>query len=276
MTTLEKYPYHHHPCYSESRKDLWARIHLPVARICNVKCVFCDHSVGSSCHTSKPGYAASLMNPKEAISRTMQEVEMNPRLKIVAVSGPGEPLANEETYTTLEGIRSRNTELFFCLSTNGVLVEDTISRLEKLGITTISVSMSAIYPETAAQVYEWALIDGERLRGQEMGEMIIMKQLSGIERAVDSGITVKVNTVLIPNINLSDISSLSKQISELGVSLQNIVPLVPNVNTSKLVPPTSEELNQARQMGSINIPQFTHCKQCRSDVVGIPGDDRIL
>ena len=276
MATPEKYPYLHHPCYSESRRDLWARIHLPVARFCNVKCVFCDHSVGSSCHTSKPGYASSLMNPEEAISRTMEEVEKNPRLKIVAVSGPGEPLANEATFTTLEGIRTKNKELNFCLSTNGVLLEDTVLQLEELGVTTISVSMSAIFPETAAQVYEWALIDGERLQGQEMGETLIMKQLAGIERAIDLGFTIKVNTILIQNINMRDISSLSKQLSKSGVSLQNIVPLISSDNTPKLISPSREELDQARLIGSMNILQFTNCKQCRSDVVGIPGEDRIL
>ena len=276
MATPEKYPFLHHPCYSDSREELWARIHLPVAKFCNVKCVFCDHNVGSSCHTSKPGFSSTLMEPKEAISRTLEEVEENPYLTIVAVSGPGEPLVNEETFATLEGIRSRNEHLKFCLSTNGVVLEDTASNLEKLGVRTISVSMSAIFPETAAEIYEWAFIDGVKQRGKEMGETLIMKQLNGIETAVDLGIVVKVNTILIPKINMEDIDDLSKRIADSGATLQNIVPLVPIQNTRKLVPPTRKELDKARQIGSQNIHQFTHCKQCRSDVVGIPGNDRVL
>ncbi|MGY5879830.1 MAG: radical SAM protein [Candidatus Thorarchaeota archaeon] len=276
MATPEKYPFIHHPCYSESRENLWARIHLPVARFCNVKCIFCDHSVGSSCHTSKPGFAATLMNPDVAISRTMEELEKNSRLKIVAISGPGEPLANKETFSTLEGVRARNKHLKFCLSSNGVLLEDTASTLEKLGVRTISVSMSAIFPETAALIYEWALIDGVKQQGKEMGEIVIKKQLAGIERAVGLGITVKVNTILIPNINMGDIGYLSKRVVDSGAALQNIVPLVPTKHSPNLVPPTREELDEARQIGSKSIPQFTHCKQCRSDVVGIPGEDRIL
>ncbi len=276
MATPENYPFLLHPCYSESRKGLWARIHLPVARFCNVKCIFCDHSAGSACHTSKPGFAASLMEPKEAIARTLEEVEKNPRLKIVAVSGPGEPLANEETFVTLKGVREKNRYLKFCLSTNGVLLKETTSNLEELGISTISVSMSAIFPETAAQIYEWALIDEKRTQGLEMGEILIDKQLAGIERAVSLGITVKVNTILIPSINMDDISSLSKHLSKLGVALQNIVPVISSWNTPKLVPPSRRELDEARQIGSKNILQFTHCQQCRSDVVGVPGNDRIL
>jgi len=276
MTSPSQYPFVSHPCYSETRDNLWARIHLPVARNCNVKCIFCDHSVGSSCHTSKPGYSASIMDPKEAITRTFSEIEKNPRLKIVAISGPGEPLANKETFTTLEGIRNQNKELEFCLSTNGVLLEGAATQLKKLGVRSISVSMSAILPETATQIYEWARIDREILQGLKMGEAIILKQLAGIERTVALGITVKVNTILMPNINLKDIQYLSKQIVDSGALLQNIVPLIPCGNAQKLRPPTKEELYMARQIASENIAQFTHCKQCRSDVVGIPGFDRIL
>ena len=276
MAYPSQYPFVSHPCYSETRDNLWVRIHLPVARICNVKCIFCDHSVGSSCHTSKPGYSATLMDSNEAIVRTFSEIEKNPRLKIVAISGPGEPLANNQTFTTLEGIRNQNEELKFCLSTNGVLLEDTALKLKELGVGSISVSMSAILPETAAQVYEWARIDGEILQGQKMGESVILKQLAGIERAVALGITVKVNSILIPNINTKDIEYLSKQIADSGVSLQNIVPLIQCGTSPKLRPPTMEELYMARQIASKNIAQFTHCKQCRSDVVGVPGSDRIL
>ncbi len=276
MTSPSQYPFVSHPCYSETRDNLWARIHLPVARTCNVKCIFCDHSVGSSCHTSKPGYSASIMDPKEAIARTFFEIEKNPRLKIVAISGPGEPLANEETFTTLQGIRNQNEDLNFCLCTNGVLLADAAPKLKELGVKSITVTINAIFPETAAQVYEWARIDGEIMHGLTMGESIIRKQLEGIERTVALGITVKVNTILMPNINTGDIENLSRRIADYGASLHNIVPLILIVNNPKLISPTKEELFMARQIASENIAQFTHCKQCRSDVVGIPGADRVL
>jgi len=276
MASPDQYPFAHHPCYSESREDLWARIHLPVARNCNVKCIFCDRSIGSSCHTSKPGYSASVMSPEEAVSRTFSEIEKNPRLKIVAISGPGEPLANQETFATLDAIRKKNDELNFCLSSNGILVDKVALKLKGLGVKSISISVSAILPETAAQVYEWALLDGKVLRGHRMGESIISKQLAGIETTSALGISVKVNTILIPTINSEEINLISRQVAESGAILQNIVPLVPCPTVPDLRPPTLDELHAVRKIASKNIAQFTHCKQCRSDVVGIPGADRIL
>ena len=276
MSSPERYPYAHHPCYAESRKFLWARIHLPVAKICNVKCIFCDHSVGSSCHTSKPGFAGTLMKPNEAIYRAQVEIEKDRNLRIVAVSGPGEPLANEETFTTLEGIRRLNEEINFCLSTNGVLLEDCAVRLKELGVSSISVTVNAAFPETAARVYEWARIDRKVLRGSEMGEIIIRKQLAGIARAVKMGMIIKVNTILIPDYNGDEISHIAKQIAQSGASLQNIVPLILCGENQDLRAPTTKEVDSARSIASKHLRQFTHCKQCRSDVVGIPGQDRIL
>ncbi|MHA1137349.1 MAG: radical SAM protein [Candidatus Thorarchaeota archaeon] len=276
MSDPNQYPYAHHPCYAESRKNLWARIHLPVAKICNVKCIFCDHSVGSSCHTSKPGFANSLMQPHEAIARAKIEIEKDRGLRIVAVSGPGEPLANEETFTTLEGIRKQNQGINFCLSTNGVLLEDSAVRLKELGVRSISVSVNAAFPKTAARVYEWARFNGKVIRGNEMGETIIQKQLAGIKKAVALGMVIKVNTILIPDINVDDIPYISKQIVQAGAALQNIVPLILCGENPQLRTPTKKELDSARSTASKYLRQFTHCKQCRSDVVGIPGQDRIL
>ena len=162
------------------------------------------------------------------------------------------------------------------MSTNGVLVEKVVFKLKELGVKSLSISMSAIYPETAAQVYEWAMLDGEVLRGHRMGGSIISRQLAGIEAASSLGIFVKVNTIFMPTINTDDIDFLSKQVAESGAILQNIVPIVPCPTVPDIRPPTLDELQAVRKTASKNIAQFTHCKQCRSDVVGIPGSDRIL
>lgn len=109
-----------------------------------------------------------------------------------------------------------------------------------------------------------------------MGDIIIQKQIAGIQLVVSLGIIIKVNTILIPDINTDDIVSISRQVADAGAYLQNIVPLIPSGNNPNLRAPTEEELDSIRHRASKHILQFTHCKQCRSDVVGIPGQDRIL
>jgi nitrogen fixation protein NifB len=270
------YPFNHHPCWSTCRLDLWERIHLPVARHCNVKCYFCDHNQGSSCHSSKPGASSSVMTPKQALETLDKELVDRPRLGIVGISGPGEPLANPESFEVMGLIRETYQNLKLCISTNGTLLASKLRSILELGVDTISVSLSTTSPDTALRIYEWAIIDGRLLKGQEMGSTIIEKQLQGITKAIEEGIRVKVNTILIPTVNENEMECISQTLGEIGVYLQNIVPLVPWAKMSEFLPPTKELLQNARENSSRYLPQFYHCFQCRSDAVGIPGHDSIL
>ncbi|MHA2070419.1 MAG: radical SAM protein [Candidatus Thorarchaeota archaeon] len=270
------YPSELHPCWSHSRKHIWERIHLPVARSCNVKCSFCDRKHASRCHTPSPGSSRILMTPNEAVKRTLEEIKRRPNLRIAAVSGPGEPLANDPTFDTLQGIKTAIPDIHFCISTNGILLANKITRILKFDVETVSVSISTVNPSSAARIYEWAVIDGKLLRGEEMGKLVIEKQLEGICKASRAGIRVKVNTILIPTINGQDIGDLASEVSRAGATLQNIVPLVPTANMMEFSAPSQVELETARQAASLYIDQFHHCHQCRSDVVGIPGDDTPL
>jgi nitrogen fixation protein NifB len=276
MAIPDRYPFVYHPCFTSKRENLWTRIHLPVAARCNVKCIFCDHNLGTSCHTSKPGYSARVMTPDEAIERVVKELASPSKLKIVAISGPGEPLVNDETFETLQRLQDSHLEVQFCLSTNGTLVRESLDRLCDLHVSTISVSMSTQNSSIASHIYEWATIKNRVLMGIEMGKEIVSRQLDGIRAATEAGIYVKVNTILIPDLNLRDMDHLSRSISDAGAHLQNIVPLVMCDNTINLRPPSVAEITQARSTASKNIKQFIHCKQCRSDVIGIPGNDRVL
>jgi len=276
MLITSEYPFSYHPCYSNHRHSLWHRIHLPVAPVCNVKCAFCSHSVGSSCHTSKPGFSGQIMTPENAVVRTREEIEKNPLLRIVAISGPGEPLANPETFKTLETIRREFKDIAICMSTNGTLLEDKVNWLKKTQVDTISVSMSTASSSTASKIYEWAKFGDDVLQNEDMGSRIVDSQLRGISKASNAGIHVKVNSILIPEINMQDILLLAREIRRAGAALQNIVPLVPNDRFSSYRAPTIKELMDIRKEASNFMKQFSYCKQCRSDVVGIPGFDRIL
>jgi nitrogen fixation protein NifB len=255
---------------------LWERIHLPVAPYCNIKCIFCDHQIGASCHIPKPGFATRVMSPSEAIKRFGEEYQRRPNLHIAAISGPGEPLANPQSFETLRGIRDINEDIEFCLSTNGTLLSDHIDELRDLNVRVISVSISTLNPDTAIKIYEWVIHDGMKFRGKQIGDWIIHRQLAGIKDAVESGIMVKVNSILIPGVNDLELENLAQSLSDIGVKLQNIIPLVPYANAIKFRAPSLSEINSIREKAAYYLKQFKHCAQCRSDVVGIPGDDTVL
>lgn len=216
------------------------------------------------------------MTPKEAVDRTIMEIKKDSRIRIVAVSGPGEPLANPETFATLEKIRKFRKDIHFCLSTNGTMLADHVQWLVDVGFKTLTVSMSTAKAETASKIYEWASFNERKLTGIQMGSKVVGEQLRGISVAARKGLFIKVNSILIPSINDQDIIPLAKKIVKLGASLHNIVPLVPNAGFANHSPPKNSELEALRAEAEKFIDQFRHCKQCRSDVVGIPGCDVIL
>jgi nitrogen fixation protein NifB len=76
--------------------------------------------------------------------------------------------------------------------------------------------------------------------------------------------------------NGEQMEALARALRNAGARLQNIVPLIPFDNMAKERPPTQDELQDTRNRASRYMEQFHYCKQCRSDVVGIPGADRIL
>lgn len=55
-----------HPCFSDRAHSQFARIHLPVAPKCNIRCAYCDHR--SDCpNESRPGLASRVIQPEEAL-----------------------------------------------------------------------------------------------------------------------------------------------------------------------------------------------------------------
>lgn len=272
--TIE-YPFYHHPCWSQFRIDLWERIHLPIAPLCNVHCSFCDHAT-NTCHTFGPGGCERLLGEDDAWRVLQREARSRRNLHIIGISGPGEPLYNAQVFSFLERVQKARMDFKICLSTNGILLARKARILRELGVDAVSVSMSAINPETCALLYKWANVDGEVLTGSKMGEVIVSRQLQGIREATSQGINVKVNSILIPEVNTSEMKLLARNITDSGALLQNIVPLIPSGNMSGNRRPTAEEVISARKEAGIHIRQFAYCRQCRSDVIGIPGCDSVL
>jgi nitrogen fixation protein NifB len=216
------------------------------------------------------------MSVEDALVRVATEREKRPNLKIVAISGPGDPLFNEESFKVLHRVRTDMKDVEFCLSTNGVLLSEYISDLVKVGLRTLTVTVNAVTAETASQLYEWAMIDGVRLKGAQMGAEVVRLQQKGIEEASRNGIFVKVNTVLIPDLNDHELVEIAKVCASSGATLHNIVPIYPFAKLSHTRSPEVTELLEARRHCEKHMPQFSYCHQCRCDVVGIPGRDTVL
>jgi nitrogen fixation protein NifB len=258
-----------HPCFSEKACHAFGRMHLAVAPKCNIQCKYCVRDF-DCVNESRPGVTSQVLKPKEALERVDQVLEKYHYIKVVAIAGPGEPLANEETFETLRLVGEKYPGVILCLSTNGLLLPDRIKELDALGVSNITVTMNAIDPEIGQQIYEY---EGKRYEGLEAATILRDHQLKGIEEALKLKKIVKVNTVLIPGINDKHVFDIARKIKSMGVYIHNVMPLIPQYKFAHIKPPSPEEKrNIQEELGKI-IKQMKHCRQCRSDAIGRLGCD---
>ena len=260
-----------HPCFSKKAHFVVGRMHLPVAPKCNLGCRFCDRKVSDCYHSFRPGVSSKILTPNEALELVMAKA-VDP-IKVVGIAGPGEPLYNPETFETLRLVHEARPDLTLCLSTNGLLLEEKAEELKALGVRTVTITMNAITPETAEKIYEFAVMGGKKLTGLEAAKAIVEAQEEGLERAVEAGLVVKVNTVFIPGVNDIEVEAIAYAASEHGAVLHNIIPLIPLAKMADLRAPTCDELSGMRKRCGEIIEEFYHCKQCRADSVGVPGKE---
>jgi nitrogen fixation protein NifB len=261
-----------HPCYSEKASHTFGRAHLPVAPKCNIQCNYCIRKF-DCVNESRPGVTSEILNPEKALQKIKDIVIEHPYIKVVGIAGPGDPLYNEETFETFRLIHENFPDLILCVSTNGLLLPDKIDLLEKYGVTNITVTMNALDPEVAANIYQFINYEGKRYSGKEMGELLLEKQLTGIKMAVERKMLVKINTVFIPGINDNQILEIAKKISSMGVYIHNIIPLIAQAKFAHIVPPTMEEKQAMQEQCKPYVKQMSHCQRCRADAVGCLGKD---
>ncbi len=261
-----------HPCFSEKACHKFGRMHLAVAPRCNIQCNYCirDFDCVNEC---RPGVTSQVLTPKEALQRVDEVMEKIHYIKVVAVAGPGEPLFNEQTFETFKLVGKKYPQVILCISTNGLLFPDKIALLDDLGVSNVTVTLNAVDPEIGKEIYEYVTYEGKKYTGLEAAEVLLDHQLKGLEEAVKRKMTVKVNTVLIPTINDHHVIDIAKKIKEMGVYIQNVMPLIPQYRFSHLTPPTLAQKKAVQDELAKTMRQMRHCRQCRSDAIGRLGCD---
>ena len=263
-----------HPCFGGNHHKN-GRMHLAIAPRCNIKCGYCSRRHDCA-NESRPGVTSRLLTPQEAVEKVREVMAseiLGKLIKVVGVAGPGDPLANEETFETLWQVAKEFPHLILCMSTNGLLLPEKIGLLDEIGLCSLTVTVNALDPHVGARIYSHIMHDGQRITGLHAAQILIAKQLTGIRLAAARGMTVKVNTVLIPGVNDREVSQIAMKVKELGATVMNVLPLIPQADFAEVAPPTPEYLEEIRTSNAGIIGQFKHCRQCRADAIGIIGQD---
>jgi nitrogen fixation protein NifB len=272
--------HHNHPCFSEDAHHYYARLHVAVAPACNIQCHYCHRKYDCS-NESRPGVVSELLTPQQALAKTFAVSDALPQLAVVGIAGPGDPLANpERTFATLALLAQHAPDLKLCISTNGLALPGTAARLKEYGVDHVTITINSIDPDIGAQIHPWIFWQHRRLRGVQAARRLIAQQLQGLEELVALGITVKINSVLIPGINDDHLPTVSQAVKERGAWVHNVMPLIAAPEHGTVYgltgqrAPSDVELNRVRSQCSQSMPMMSHCQQCRADAVGLLGEDR--
>jgi nitrogen fixation protein NifB len=248
-----------HPCFSAKAHNSRGRLHLPVSPSCNIQCRFCTRASGTD--EQLPGVASGVLKPDEAADTVEKALELCPEISVVGIAGPGDALATDHAIETFRNVHAAFPGLIKCLSTNGLELPGKARTLWDVGVRTITVTVNAVDSEALEKVVSWVKGGGD----------LISAQLRGIRECSESGMTVKVNTVLIPGVNDGHIAEIAKAAKEAGAARHNIIPLIPRNEFAGVPPPTCARIEKARREAGVYLEQFRHCLHCRADACGIPG-----
>lgn len=261
-----------HPCYSDKACHTFGRCHLPVAPKCNIQCNYCVRDF-DCVNESRPGVTSRVLPPGEALDLVKKVIKEHPYVKVIGIAGPGEPLANPETFEALRLVHEEFPHLIMCISTNGLALPESIEELAKYDVGNVTVTLNAIDPAIGEKIYSWIEYGGKKYHGREAAELLLSQQMKGIEMAVAKKMFVKINTVYIPGINDEHIPEIAKKVGEMGAFTFNVIPLIPQYKFAGITPPTQKDKREMQDRCAPFIKQMRHCARCRADAIGKLGQD---
>lgn len=252
-----------HPCFTNAPARA-ARMHLSVAPKCNIKCSFCNPAGGDKCvHGCMPGLTDRVLSPQEALEHVRRVRDGGIDIRIVGIARPGEPLFNEETFETIALVREAFPSMHICLSTNGLLLPERLSRVLSLGVETLTVTVNCLTVDCARRIYDHV----EGRRDDASFERLLRSQLEGVRLAAEAGLCVKVNSVLLPGENDAEIPLVARRVADLGAYIHNVLPLIPRPDARRRAAPSQELVDSVRAQCAACLAQFTRCRHCRADAI---------
>ncbi len=119
----------------------------------------------------------------------------------------GEPLLREDLDRFIAMINGHKSGLDLALTTNGFLLADVAFRLKEAGLKRINVSIDSLKPEVAAKIAQ---------------KDVLSRVLAGVEKALEAGLSVKVNMVPLKGVNEEEIVDVMEYAKARGMTIRYI------------------------------------------------------
>jgi nitrogen fixation protein NifB len=269
-----------HPCYSEEAHHYFARMHVAVAPACNIQCNYCNRKYDCA-NESRPGVVSERLTAEQGARKVLAVAEKVPQLSVLGIAGPGDALYDwRHTMATFDAVAKLLPDLKLCLSTNGLALPDHADEIVDMNIDHVTVTINMVDPEIGARIYPWIFYKNRRYTGLEAAKILHERQMLGLEMLTARKVLVKVNSVMIPDVNDAHLLDVNRAVKARGAFLHNIMPLISDpahgtyfgLNGQR--GPTAQELKTVQDACEGGAKLMRHCRQCRADAVGLLGEDR--
>lgn len=242
---------------------------------CNIQCNYCNRDY-DCVNESRPGVTSSVLTPVQAVDYLKALTAKHPEITVAGIAGPGDPFASpNETMETIRMMKKEVPGMIACLSSNGLNIAPYIDELAELGVDHVTITINGLNNDITEPVYSWVRHNKTILRGKEGADYLLEKQLEAVRLLKEKGITVKINTIVMPGINDFHIPELAKKMGEMGADTMNTIPLYPVKDTAfeEMEEPSKELMKDLRKKIGEYIKPMTHCARCRADAAGLLGKD---
>lgn len=171
-------------------KDKYEReidyMRISITEKCNYRCFYC---MPQEC--SIKDREEKFLTKDEII--TVVKAGAKVGIKKVRITG-GEPLIRRDIEEILKGISYIEEIEELCITTNGSLLDEKIKLLKECGVTRINVSIDTLNSEKFKKI-------------TKTGDF--KKVWQGIEKAIESGMEVRINSVIVKGVNDDEIGKLA-------------------------------------------------------------------
>jgi nitrogen fixation protein NifB len=217
-----------------------------------------------------------VLTPPQAIGYLERVTEaLNAPISVVGIAGPGDPFANApQTMQTLRLVRQRYPEMLLCVASNGLAIGEHIPELAQLQTTHVTITINAVDPAIGQKIYRFVRPGKQVYRGLTGAQVLLGRQLDAVRQLHEQGMTVKINTVVIPGVNDHHVAAIAETAASLGADTHNCMPMVPVADTpfADLPEPAPDMMRTVRDEASAHLPQMAHCRRCRADAAGKLGE----
>lgn len=156
-------------------------LRISVTENCNLKCIYCiDENILNT-------YKNDILSDDEIVKIATECASLG--IKKIRITG-GEPLVRKNIENLIYRLNNIKEIEEIYITTNGVLLHDKIEILKKNGLTGVNISLDSL----------------DKDRFKKLTKFDKLKEvLLSIDKALELGLKVKINTVIVDNINKDEI-----------------------------------------------------------------------